>query len=554
MSEHVSVAQTAATAVKGRYRRELGLWSVVLLATGAILGPAVGFTPVSVLGDAGPAGLFAWIIAFVLIAVVAMAYVELGTMWPRAGGVAYYPARSSGPVVGVLNAWGAFVGYSLAVPSIVVAFVEYLSYWFPQLFQNGSLTWFGIIVSLLVTAALFVINNLRIRYMGEINNVLTVATLVGLAVMIVALLTRFNPGNFHNFGGLAPFGASGILIAVSATIYGYGGFRQPIDYAEEVRSPGRTIPLAVGITLVICLAVYCLESFSFTGAINWHGMGLKPGSWDKLTGLSYPFVSVSNAGSLVVIGLIALVTTLIASFKDGYIYYGGAARVGHTLARYDRYLPRVFERMSGPGIPFVSVLLVLIVSFIYLILLPRFASLFPLVASALVLSYAPGPLSVAIFRHKEPGQTRPYRVPVAKVLMPFGFIVASLMVYWSGWLAMRILIPSVGVGLLLLFFYNHHRRLTRDDVVYGIWMPVYLGVILLISWLGGNAFGGTNLIPFPWDTLVFAVVALIFYFIGYWCGTRYQGSAIFEEEHGEEPGDGQGEPVRGEVRPQPEPA
>jgi amino acid transporter len=526
MSGQISLGRVASAA--GGYRKELGLWSVVLLATGAILGPAVGFTPVSVLGDAGPAGVFAWMIAFVLVAVVAMSYVELGTMWPRAGGVAYYPARSSGPVVGVLNAWGSFVGYSLSVPSIVVAFVEYLSYWFPQLFQNGSLTWLGIGVSLVVTLALFVINNLRVRHMGRINNVLTVLTILGLVVVIVALLTRFDPGDFTGFGGLAPFGASGILIAVSATIYGYGGFRQPIDYAEEVRDPGRTIPIAVGITMLITLVVYCLQSFSFTGAIDWHALSLSPGAWPKLTGLSHPFVTVS--GGMVVIGLVALVTTLIASFKDGYIYYGGASRVGHTLARYDRYLPSVFQRMSGHGIPWVSVLLVGIVSFIYLILLPRFASLFPLVASALVLSYAPGPLAAAIFRRKEPSQPRPYRVPWMRVVGPFGFVVASLMVYWSGWQATRILIPSVGAGLFLLFFYARARGITRQDVLYGIWMPAYLGVILLISWLGGDAFGGINAIPFPWDTLVFAAIALAFYYVGYWCGVRYQGNAIFEDE------------------------
>ncbi|MGH7910635.1 MAG: APC family permease [Candidatus Dormibacteraceae bacterium] len=512
-----------------RYRKELGLWSIVFLATGAILGPAVGFTPVDVLGFAGPAGIFAWMIAFLLVLTVAMCYVELGTMWPRAGGVAYYPARSSGPLVGVLNAWGSFIGYSLAVPSIIVAFVEYVSYWVPQLFQNGALSAFGILVSLAVVAALFGINVLRIRYLGQINNVLTVLTILGLVIVIVALLTRFHLANFSHFGGVLPLGASGLFLAVSATIYGFGGFRQPIDYAEEVRDPGRTIPIAVVMTMFITLAIFCLESFSFTGAIDWAAMKLPSGAWDKLNGLAYPFVTVAQGGGLAFIALVALVTTLIASFKDGYIYYGGASRVGHTLARYDRFLPTIFTRMSTHGIPIASVLLVLIVSFIYLLLLPAFSSLFPLVASALVLSYAPGPLAVAIFRTKNPEEHRPYRLPLYKVLCPWAFVVASVLVYWSGWHAVRILIPSVAVGMLLLFFYARARRITRDDIVYGIWMPAYLAVIVIVSWLGGSAFGGTNVIPFPWDTVVFAVIALIFYYIGLTCGIRWKGVGIFEE-------------------------
>ena len=512
-----------------RYKRDLGLWSVVFLATGAILGPAVGFTPASVLALAGPAGVLAWIISFLMVMVLAMAYVELGTMWPRAGGVAYYPARSSGPVVGVLNAWGAFIGYSLAVPSIVVAFVEYLSYWFPPLFANGSLTWLGIGVSLLVTASLFVINTLRIRYIGQINNLLTVVTIAGLVIIILALLTHFHSGNFSQFHGFFPLGASGLFLAISATIYGFGGFRQPIDYAEEVHDPGRTIPIAVALTMVITLAIFALESFAFAGAIDWHAMHLPVGAWSAIGGLAYPFVTVANGAGLAFIGILALITTLIASFKDGYIYYGGASRVGHTLSRYDGYLPRVFSRMSGQGIPIASVLLVLVVLCIYLLLLPAFSSLFPLVAGALVLSYAPGPLAVAIFRHRHPDEARPYRLPALGVLAPLAFVVASLMVYWSGWNAIKILIPSVFVGLLLLGFYVRHTRLTRADVVHGLWMPVYLGFIMLLSYLGSTDFGGTNAIVFPWDSVLFAVVALVVYYVAYYSGITWHGEGVTED-------------------------
>ncbi len=529
MAQQALPASKAAAETGRHYKKDLGLWSVVFLATGAILGPAVGFTPVSVLGLAGPAGIFSWVIAFAMIMVLAMSYIELGTMWPRAGGVAYYPARASGPLVGVLNAWGAFIGYSLAVPSIIVAFVEYLSYWFPALFKNGTLTWLGILIAFVVLLSMLVINSLRIRYMGEINNLLTILTILGLVVIMVALWTHFHASNFSSFHGLFPAGASGLLLAVSATVYGYGGFRQPIDYAEEVRDPGRTIPRAVFLTMFIVLALFALESFAYVGAINWHAMKLPIGGWTALSGLQFPFVTVSNGAGLAVIGLMAIVTTLIASFKDGYIYSGGAARVGQTMARYDNYLPPIFARLTIQGIPMVSLILVLVVVAIYLILLPAFSSLFPLVASALVLSYAPGPLACAIFRKRHPNEPRPYRMPLLSVLGPLAFVVASLMVYWSGWTAIRILIPSVVVGVLLLGFYRRTRPITRQDLIYGAWMPAYLGVIALMSFLGGSAFGGRNVLPFPYDSLIFAVVALAFYYIGYWSGTHWTGTSITED-------------------------
>jgi len=512
------------------YQREMGYWTVVFLATGAILGPAIGFTPVSVLALAGPSGILSWVIAFILLMVMAMAYAELGTMWPRAGGVAYYPAKSSGPVVGVMNAWGSFVGYALAVPSIVVAFVEYMSYWIPGLATSGgNLTATGIISAIVVLLVIFGINTLRIRYMAQLNNVLTVVTIVGLAVLIVGLAAHFHSQNFSAFGGFAPMGFSGLFLAVSATVYGYGGFRQPLDYAEEVKNPGATMPKAIALTMVITMVVYVLESLVFAGGIKWQGLGLKPGDWAGLNKLSYPFVSAFGSWALPAIGIMALITILIATFKDGYIYFGGASRVGYTLARYDRYLPPLFARMAENGIPLSSVLLTLIVSVLYIVLLPAFSSLFPLVAAALLLSYAPGPLALAIFRSRYPDEKRPYVLPAFQLFAPVAFVVASLMVYWAGWNAVHILIPSTFIGLLLLFFYNSHQKLTAHDWAKGIWFPIYELFIMLLSYLGSTDFGGKNIIPFPWDTVVFIVVAVGFYFWGYRSGATYTGNAVFDD-------------------------
>ncbi len=512
------------------YQRELGFWTVVFLATGAILGPAVGFTPISVLALAGPSGILSWIIAFLLMLAVAMSYVELGTMWPRAGGVAYYPAKSSGPIVGTMNAWGSLVGYALAVPSIVVAFTEYLSYWFPALVKNGILTVDGILISVLVLLAVFVINTLKIRYMGQINNFFTVLTIVGLIVVSIALFGHFNGANLSHFHGFMPAGTNGLFLAIAATIYGYGGFRQPIDYAEEVRDPGRTIPKAVFLTMVITMVVYFVESLSYVGAIHWGAMGLHSGNWGQLSSMAYPFVSVAGGLGIPMVGLIAMLTMLIASFKDGYIYFGGASRIGYTLGRYDGYLPSLFTRMTANGIPLPSVILTLVVSTLYIVLLPSFSSLFPLVASALLLSYAPGPLSLAIFRVKFPNEPRPYRLPWVHVLAPFAFVVSTLMIFWSGWASVRILMPSVFVGLLLLFFYARRTALTAHDVVQGIWFPVYQLVIMAVSYLGNSNFGGRNIIPSPWDSVVLIVASLVFYYWGFRSGVAYRGRSVFDDD------------------------
>lgn len=121
-------------------------------------------------------------------------------------------------------------------------------------------------------------------------------------------------------------------------------------------------------------------------------------------------------------------------------------------------------------------------------------------ASGLLLSYAPGPLALAIFRRKYPDEPRPYRLPWVQVWAPFAFVVSSLMIYWAVWNAVHILIPSVFVGSLLLFFYAKRRPITALDVTKGIWFPIFLVLIVVLSYVGSNLFGGTNLIPAPWDS------------------------------------------------------
>lgn len=513
----------------GAYRKELGFWTIVLLTVGAILGPAIAFVPVTVLGLAGPAGIVAWVIALAMIIPVAMVYVELGTMWPRAGGVAYYPARSHGPVAGVLNAWAAFVGYSLAMPAVVAAIVEYASYFYPPLYANGTLTPLGLAVSVVATIIIWLINIRRVGFMGTVNNVLTaIKTILILAVCFV-LLAYFHPSNFTAYGGFVPYGVGGIFLATSATIFAYDGFRHPIVFAEEVKEPGNTIPKAVLASLFIVFAVYLIESLAFLGVLNWSSLGLNPNSWPDLTNLPYPYASASLSVGLPLLALLAILAIVIASFSDGVVYYGGAARVGHALAQYDGYFPASLSKLNRVGIPFNATLVVLIISLVYLILLPSFASVLSIFVDAVVFSYAPGAVSLLVFRKRDPSEPRPYLLPAAKVLAPFSFVVGGLLIFWTGWRAVLISLTSVFVGLVLLTFFNRRRKINSEDLKAGIWLPLYAVSVMILSYLSDTKyFGGTGVLPFPWDNIVFVAVSLAFFYWGYAAGIRYRGKGTLE--------------------------
>ena len=280
---------------RNEYRKELGFWHVVLLTVGAILGPAIAYIPVTVLTFGGPIGIFAWILAFLLIIPIALVYIELGTMWPKAGGVAYYPAKSHGSLVGLLNGWAAFLGYTLVMPLVVTSVVEYLSFYYPTLYQDNKISSLGIFISIIIVLMIFYVNIKRVKLLGNINNGLTLVKIILIIIIISVLLYHFNPSNYFSYGGPAPYRFGGLFLAVSATILAYAGFRQPIDYSEEVKNPGKFIPKAVIISLLFVLIIYMLESIAFLGTVNWQSFGISPGSWGQLGNLPYPFISSSQA-------------------------------------------------------------------------------------------------------------------------------------------------------------------------------------------------------------------------------------------------------------------
>lgn len=505
------------------YKRELGTWHVVLYAIGAILGPAIAYAPVYTVALAGPIGILSWVVAMVMIIPIALVYAELGTAWPKAGGVAYYPSKSNGPLVGAINGWSSFIGYLLVGPVIVFAFVEYLSFYVPSLYSaTGVITLEGILVSEGILVLVFLINTLRIRHMGNINAILTFVTIGLIAVMLIGLSFNFNASNLNSpsLGGLAPFGATGFFSAITLTIFGYGGFRQPVDYAEEAKNPGRSIPLAVIFSVIITAVIYSLEALVFTGATNFSAFKIAPGNWGAFLNYGAPYATQAQTLVLPAIVIVAVVVALIATFKDGVIYYGGTARVTQVLAKEDRFLPKVLQHVNKHGVPSYSVILVFVVMLVLIVLGKSLATIIGVMVDGLLISYAPGCISLMVFRKTDPDVKRPFKLPFANVLAPIAFIVANLMVLWSGFAAIEIIVPLDLAGMLLVVIHSMYNKVSGKSIMYGIWMPVFYGIMVLVSYFGSSFFGGLGFIPFPWDSVVFIVITAIFYFIAVEMGVR----------------------------------
>jgi amino acid transporter len=104
--------------------------------------------------------------------------------------------------------------------------------------------------------------------------------------------------------------------------------------------------------------------------------------------------------------------------------------------------------------------------------------------------YAGAPLALGTFRRRLPEADRPYRVPGGALLAPLAFVVANLLILWSGWttdykLGIAILIGYAILAANRLFKLNPTTPLL--DLRAAQWLPVYLvglGAVVYLSDFG----------------------------------------------------------------------
>jgi amino acid transporter len=204
----------------------------------------------------------------------------------------------------------------------------------------------------------------------------------------------------------------------------------------------------------------------------------------------------------------------------------------HALAQ-NRYFPKALAKIDErTGIPYASLWVAFILGLIFLLPFPAWQQLVGLVSSATVFTYAIGPVSAAVLRRTHPDAKRPYKLGGMSVIAPIAFVVASLIIYWTGWnIDWKLLVTLlIGVVLYLIFSAIMPNEIERPDaksIGAGVWLVVYLLFMLGMSYVGSARFGaaangGKGIIHYPMDLIVVVVASLIFYYWGVASGLHTQ--------------------------------
>ena len=516
---------------QGKFKKQLSLIDLTFIGLGAIFGSGWLFAASHVSSIAGPAGIFSWLLGGFAVLLLGIVYCELGAALPRAGGVVRYPVYSHGPLLGYLMGFITLIAFSSLVAIEVVAARQYAAAWFPELTKAGSSdpTPLGWLVQFGLLCLFFVLNYRSVKTFAIANNLVSIFKFIVPLLVIGVLFTFFKPANFHS-QGFAPFGLSGIEMAVSAggVIFAYLGLTPIISVASEVKNPQRTIPIALILSVLLSTAIYVLLQVAFLGGVptemlanGWAGISKE---------LALPYRDIALALGVGWLAYLVVADAVISPSGCGNIYMNATPRVIYGWAQTGTFF-KIFTRIDEKsGIPRPALWLTFGLSVFWTLPFPSWEALINVVSAALVLSYAVAPVCVAALRRNAPDMPRPFRVKWMSVLGPLSFIIAALIVYWSGWNTVSWLL---GLQIVMFVVYLLCRRLVptqhlsiAQQVRSSAWLIGFYAVTMVLSKLG--SFGGLGVLSHPFDTLVVAACAMGIY---YWGAATGVPAHLVELEH-----------------------
>jgi APA family basic amino acid/polyamine antiporter len=229
--------------------RRLGTGDAVLIGLGSMIGAGV-------FSAWGPAATAAggWLLIGLLLAAAvaycnAVASAQLAAQYPTSGGTYVYGRERLGPAWGFLAGWGFVIGKTASSAAMALTFAAYL---LPQP---------GLPQRLLAVAV--VIGLTAVNYRGITRTAGVARVLVALSVAALAFFVAVAAAGTMSRGEAAPGGnvpgVYGVLQSAGLLFFAFAGYARIATLGEEVREPERTIPraipVALGITVVIYLAV-----------------------------------------------------------------------------------------------------------------------------------------------------------------------------------------------------------------------------------------------------------------------------------------------------------
>jgi APA family basic amino acid/polyamine antiporter len=410
----VALAVSAAPAAPAQLRRILGLWDLVGMIIGTVIGSGIFLVPGAVLravGNSVPVALMVWLAGGVLSLLGALTCGELSAMKPQAGGLYVYIRECYGPFLGFLFGWTLFfVIGSGSIATLAVAFSSYLG-------EFVTLSPWGMkAVAALMILVITVVNVLGTRSSANLLNVTTAIKVAAVLAVGVVLLWHGQHSVFGDVSSAAhPANLIGFGLAMISVLWAYEGWQYVTYVAGETVNPQRTFPLAFLIGTGILITTYLLANLAYVAALGTSGVAEST----RVAASALALVVSHGAGKLVAAAI------LISMFSAANALILNSPRVFYAMAKDGLFFVSLSKIHPKFGTPAIAVCVAGVWSAL-LALTGTYEQLLTYVVFIAWIFYALAAATLFVYRKRSPDAVRPYRVP-GYPFTPLLFIIAALM-------------------------------------------------------------------------------------------------------------------------------
>ena len=371
--------------------KDLGLIEALTIGIGVMIGAGIFILPRFAIGNAGPAAIFAYLLAGVIALISAASTAEVATGMPKSGGLYYFISRALGTFWGTIAGVALWLSLSFAVAFYLQGFGEYMAMLLP----------FGanhIAIALIVGVMFIAINYRGVKESGTTQNLIT-------AVLLAILVGFVTWGAFNvdttKLTPFFPYGGGEILPVTALVFVSFIGFGEIAAVAEEVKNPGKNLPLALFGSVLIPTALYVAVILVASGLLPLEG----------IIDMQAPIVEAARvfAGG---IGAFAITfAALMATASSANASVLASSRISFAMGR-DKILPEFFNDIHEKYFtPSKAILLTGGIT-IFLVVVADVESLSSAAGVLTLVNYALVNIAVIVLRMRPPEDYRPsYTTP-----------------------------------------------------------------------------------------------------------------------------------------------
>lgn len=341
-------------------KKSLGMPSLIALGVAGVVGSSWIYTSSTLFGELGAGGMIiGLLIGAALASCVALAYGELTSAIPRAGGEVVWGYTALGRTAGFATGWFHIGAYISSLAFYVTAFGTLLGKYVPGMdamplysVAGEAVTAPVLITGLALTAVVFGLNWFGVSLGAQVQVVLfAIMILIG-GVLVGAAVIHGTPSNLWPMWTPQQDPLPSTLRMVVPGITYVVGFSLVAVLAEESSLEPRRVGRAVVLTVACAAAFYTAVLLATAYVVPWEDVAhMKLGTIDAFTKAGFPLLGFGAF----LIAVLGLVTSFIGLFV-------ASSRVVLALAR-SRMLPHGLAAIDErSGVPRRALLFVLAVT------------------------------------------------------------------------------------------------------------------------------------------------------------------------------------------------